>query len=97
MSTPDLRHFEHLPQDIIYANDKDFFGLDHVKTKEIQKILGNYQSRVNFNTDNLQNYLENENTWNNFFLIGYCEDIERRKQLSTEATVKLSTVWSWQG
>ena len=91
-----------LPEEIAYADDVDFIGLnEHADIEEIQRILAEYNLQVNREkteyTDIERKNNINEEEWKNVkkvgSLIGEKEDIARRKTLSNIAMNKLYTIW----
>lgn len=94
---PRSKYEEQLPREIIYADDLDLIGLDHVDINDLQNILKKYNLQVNTNKTEFTTLSRQADQWRTTkkvgSLIGDGEDIERRKHLSTVALHKLNNVW----
>ncbi|KAK3762174.1 hypothetical protein RRG08_040542 [Elysia crispata] len=86
-----------LPTEIAYADDVDFVGLNFVDTEKVQNTLHKYNLLVNIDKTEFTTLsragTEYKNTKKVGTLIGYEEDVERRKRLSNAALTKLLNVW----
>ena len=86
-----------IPPELIYADDFDFVGQDHVNVETIQNTLANFNLKVNTEKTERTTLIRNSEDWKNSkkvgSLIGGNEDIERRKHLSMAALHKLTNIW----
>ncbi|GFS15240.1 hypothetical protein ElyMa_006766300 [Elysia marginata] len=86
-----------LPREIAYADDVDFVAFQDIDIEEVGKVLEKYNLQVNVDKTEFTNLSRGETNWQTtkkvVTLIGDQEDIERRKQLSSAALVKLKNVW----
>ena len=86
-----------IPPELIYADDVDFVGQDHVNVETIQNMLANFKLKVNTEKTERTTLIRNSEDWKNSkkvgSLIGDNEDIERRKHLSMAALHKLTNIW----
>ncbi|GFS04723.1 hypothetical protein ElyMa_004664100 [Elysia marginata] len=86
-----------LPREIAYADDVDFVAFQDIDIEEVGKVLEKHNLQVNVDETEFTNLSRGETNWQTTkkvcTLIGDQEDIERRKQLSTAALVKLKNVW----
>ena len=86
-----------LPSEIAYADDVDFIGFDDINIENVQTILKKHNLSVNVDKTEFTKLSRQETAWRDTkkvgTLIGDKEDVERRKQLSTEAIYKLTNVW----
>ncbi|GFR91455.1 endonuclease-reverse transcriptase [Elysia marginata] len=86
-----------LPREIAYAGDVDFVAFQDIDIEEVGKVLEKYNLQVNVDKTEFTNLSRGETNWQITkkvgTLIGDQEDIERRKQLSSAALVKLKNVW----
>ncbi|GFS20409.1 endonuclease-reverse transcriptase [Elysia marginata] len=86
-----------LPREIAYADDADFVAFQDIDIEEVGKVLEKYNLQVNVDKTEFTNLSRGETNWQTTkkvgTLIGDQEDIERRKQLSSAALVKLKNVW----
>ncbi|GFS24655.1 very-long-chain enoyl-CoA reductase [Elysia marginata] len=86
-----------LPREVAYADDVDFVSLEFVKVGEVKKALGRHRLFVNVDKTDFTTLSRNAKDWRETkkvgSLIGDKEDVERRKQLSTAALLKLRNIW----
>ncbi|GFR66050.1 very-long-chain enoyl-CoA reductase [Elysia marginata] len=86
-----------LPREIAYADDVGFVAFQDIDIEEVGKVLEKYNLQVNVDKTEFTNLSRGETNWQTTkkvgTLIGHQEDIERRKQLSSAALVKLKNVW----
>ncbi|GFR68057.1 hypothetical protein ElyMa_005599000 [Elysia marginata] len=88
-----------LPREVAYADDVDFVSLEFVKVEEVQKALERHRLFVNVDKTDFMTLSRNAKDWRETkskkvgSLIGDKEDVERRKQLSTAALLKLRNIW----
>ncbi|GFR59989.1 chemosensory receptor A [Elysia marginata] len=85
-----------LPREIAYADNVDFVAFQDIDIEEVGKVLEKYNLQVNVDKTEFTNLSRGETDWQTTkkvsTLIGDQEDIERRKQLSSAALVKLKNV-----
>ncbi|GFS17889.1 hypothetical protein ElyMa_004994000 [Elysia marginata] len=84
---------ELLPREIAYADDVDFVAFQDIDIEEVGKVLEKYNLQVKVAKTEFTNLSRGETNWQIGTLIGDQEDIERRKQISSAALVKLKNVW----
>ncbi|GFR69097.1 hypothetical protein ElyMa_003749400 [Elysia marginata] len=86
-----------LPREIAYAVDVDFVAFQDIDIEEVGKVLEKYNLQVNVDKTEFTNLSRGETNWQTTKNVGTLirdqEDIERRKQLSSAALVKLKNVW----
>ncbi|GFR61933.1 transcriptional adapter 2-alpha [Elysia marginata] len=86
-----------LPREIAYTDDVNFVAFQDIDIEEVGKVLEKYNLQVNVDKTEFTNLSRGETIWQTTkkvgTLIGDQEDIERRKQLSSAALVKLKNVW----
>ncbi|GFS10567.1 hypothetical protein ElyMa_004812400 [Elysia marginata] len=86
-----------LPREIAYADDVNLVAVQDIDIEEVGKVLEKYNLPVNVDKTEFTNLSRGETNWQTTkkvgTLIGDQEDIERRKQLSSAALVKLKNVW----
>ncbi|GFS01310.1 hypothetical protein ElyMa_001094000 [Elysia marginata] len=95
-----------LPRGCVYKENKigpntDPWGTPYfmrdIDIEEVGKVLEKYNLQVNVDKTEFTNLSRGETNWQTTkkvgTLIGDQEDIERRKQLSSAALVKLKNVW----
>ncbi|GFS05816.1 hypothetical protein ElyMa_001209200 [Elysia marginata] len=85
------------PREVAYADDVDFVSLEFVKLEEVQKAHERHRLFVNVDKIDFTTLSRNGKDWREIkkagSLIGDKEDVERRKQLSTAALLKLRNIW----
>ncbi|GFS07037.1 very-long-chain enoyl-CoA reductase [Elysia marginata] len=86
-----------LPREFAYADDVDFVSLEFVEVEEVQKALERHRLFVNVDKTDFTRLSRNAKDWRETkkvgSFIGDKEDVERRKQLSTAALLKLRNIW----
>ncbi|GFS15030.1 endonuclease-reverse transcriptase [Elysia marginata] len=86
-----------LPREVAYADDVDFVAFQDIDIEEVGKVLEKYNLQVNVDKTEFTNLSRGETNWQTTkkvsTLIADQEDIERLKQLSSAALVKLKNVW----
>ncbi|GFR78453.1 very-long-chain enoyl-CoA reductase [Elysia marginata] len=86
-----------LPREVAYADDVHFVSLEFVKVEQVQKALERHRLFVNVDKTDFTTLSRNAKDWREIkkvgSLIGGKEDVERRKQLSTAALLKLRNIW----
>ncbi|GFR70149.1 endonuclease-reverse transcriptase [Elysia marginata] len=85
-----------LPREKAYADDVDFIAFQDIDIEEVGKVLEKYNLQVNVDKTEFTNLSRGETNWQTTKKVGTPigdqEDIERRKQLSSAALVKLKNV-----
>ncbi|GFR75917.1 hypothetical protein ElyMa_005787300 [Elysia marginata] len=80
----------------VYADDVDFVSLEFIKVEEVQKALERHRLFVNVDKTDFTTLSRNAKDWRETKKVGLLigdEDVERRKQLSTAALLKLRNIW----
>lgn len=87
-----------IPTEIIYADDIDFIGENHADVGKIERILQNYNLKVNVDKTEFTTIRKDVDDWKTSkkvgSLLGSKEDIEHRKHLSNLALNKLTSIWN---
>ncbi|GFS07895.1 hypothetical protein ElyMa_003001400 [Elysia marginata] len=95
LSKPSTPFEKVLPREIAYA--VDFVVFQDIDIEEVGKVFEKYNLQVNVDKTEFTNLSRGETNWQTTkkvgTLIGDQEDIERRRQLSSAALVKLKNVW----